>query len=417
MNIEYLNIEHGINFLKEDENKRSINIYTLNECILDGVNLNYPNSLIYTKETQKLYLPVNEQTMSLKSQTIYHTQGLKYECDNTIHKEYENPVFFFIYNVENYYHFLYDSIPNLISYFHLKKSNSNLKILINYPPDKQEFYKFIIEFFDILGVTNDLVIVEKNTEYKKIYITDSYTHNGMSNVSPRKEIFDFYKLIVTLALQKEKEIKTKTYDCIYISRRTWIHEDYSNIGTNYTTRRKLVNEDELVTSLGNMGVKEIFTENLSMIEKIVLFNKAKFIIGPIGGGLANVVFSNPSTKLIALISPTFLTVNQRFKFSLDCVNVLYFHNTNHIEHGNFKTYMRVKTDADIIGEIVEVYEDELLISYCESKSNVGWNFEKEYKKTKISKSNAIKLDDGLNSPWIINLDKLFHSEFFILPIN
>lgn len=399
MNIEYLSIDNGFNFLEKDENNREINIYTLNNCIFDGINLHYPNALIYSNE--KLFLPVNEQTMSLKSKTIYHSQNLQYNVNKNYNKTFDEPVFFFVYNVENYYHFLYDSLPNLISYFHLLEKIPELKLLTNFPPEKTEFYRFVVEMFEILGLSEKIVVVEKEIKYSKVFITDSYTHNEMSNKPPRKEIFDFYQTIVKKALKQS--VNLKTYDSIYISRRTWIHQDYSNIGTNYTTRRKLVNEDQLVEWLTSNNIQEVFAEQLTMLEKIIIFNKAKFVIGPIGGGIANVVFCNPSTKLIALVSPTFLDVNTRFTFSLNSVDTTYFLETKHVEETDFKTYMRIKTKEGIIGEIEKIEGNELLISYCESKSNVGWNSEKEYKKLKVNIENAEKMDNGLNSPWSLDL--------------
>ena len=40
---------------------------------------------------------------------------------------------------------------------------------------------------------------------------------------------------------------------VYISRRTWINKDKSNIGTDYTNRRKMMNEDLLVEELTKLG--------------------------------------------------------------------------------------------------------------------------------------------------------------------
>ena len=45
----------------------------------------------------------------------------------------------------------------------------------------------------------------------------------------------------------------------------------SGIGTNYTQRRKLVNEDDLVDKLIKEDYVEVFTERLSTIEKIAYF--------------------------------------------------------------------------------------------------------------------------------------------------
>ena len=265
---------------------------------------------------------------------------------------------------------------------------------------KNSFYPFVIEFLELLQIyQNDIVLIDENTIYNTIYISTSYTHDIDSNLPPRKEIYSFYQDIVNIV--KETKLQYDTPKKIYISRRTWLHNDFSNIGTNYTTRRRLVNEDELVERLINDGFTEVFTEKLTTTEKILYFANATNVVGAIGGGISNVLFSPKTTKLEAIISPTFLEVNKRFRYSLDCVDVFYNHNTIHIEDGDFKIYMRVKSkDNKIIGEIEKIYDDKLLVSYTDG-SNTGWNSQNTFKQIELYKNDVIKLDNGLNSAWKI----------------
>jgi len=390
------------NIFKTDSNNREINIYKVHNTNLTGHSLFYPNVLL--KTTNSLILPLLEKTMSLKSGTIYEKLNMEYEYqENIISSEIDVPLFFFVYNTDNYFHFIYDTLPYLISYLELKKEIPTLKLLMQYPnPQKKEMYRFVIEFLEILNITkNDIIIADKNTNYNEIYISTSYTHDIDSNFPPRKEIFDFYKQIVNIVNKNYKPIKTPKK--IYISRRTWLHNDFSNIGTNYTTRRRLVNEDELVDKLVKKGYKEIFAEKLTTIEKIQYFSNATHVIGAIGGGLANVLFSKKDTKLKAIISPTFLDVNNRFKFCLDCVDVEYDMRTKHVENTEFKTYMRVKTlDGLIVGEIEKIHDNKILVSYTDG-SNTGWNSQSKYKKIELNINNVEKLDEGLNSPWKLYL--------------
>jgi len=110
------------------------------------------------------------------------------------------------------------------------------------------------------------------------------------------------------------------------------------------------------------------------------------------------------TKLEAIVSPTFLDVNTRFKYSLECVDVSYNMNTEHVEKTDFKTYMRVKTiDGNIVGEIEKIYDNKLLVSYTDG-SNTGWNSQCKYKQTELNFYEVEKIDNGLNSPWELNLN-------------
>lgn len=387
------------------ENGREINTYLYLNCCLTGDNLYYPNVLL-NDNNEWLILPVIERTMSLKMSSIYEKNNMQFHYDNknNLNKvKYDLPLFFFIYNTDNYFHYLYDTLPYLISYLNLKRDIPELKLLMNYPnPNKKNFYPFIVEFLSILNINEtDIVIADENTLYSKIYISTSYTHDIDSNLPPRKEIYDFYKNMVSEVRKKYNNIETPKK--IYVSRRTWLHNNFSNIGTNYTTRRKMVNENELVGKLEKDGYVEIFTENLSTIEKILYFGNATHVVGAIGGGISNVLFSSKDTKLEAIVSPSFLDVNYRFKYSLDCIDVTYNYNTKHVEEGEFKTYMRVKTkDNKIIGEIEKINNNKLLILYA-NEFNVGWNLNNKYNEIELDIEDVEKLDNGLNSPWKVEL--------------
>jgi hypothetical protein len=390
------------NIFPMDDNNREINVYKINNAIATGHNLYYPNVLLKTENN--IVLPLLERTMSLKSGTIYEKEDMNFHyCEKVVKTFCEEPIFFFIYNTDNYFHFIYDSLPYLISYLQVKQDIPNLKLLMQYPNEqKKEMYPFVVEFLEILDIKNtDIVLIDEYTQYNEIYISTSYTHDFDSNLPPREEIYNFYQEIVKKVNEKYANSHLSRPKKMYVSRRTWLHNDFSNIGTNYTTRRRLTNEDELVEKLKTESYEEVFTEKLTTIEKILYFSNATHVVGAIGGGISNVLFSPKTTKLEAIVSPTFLDVNKRFKYSLVCVDVYYNFNTEHIEKTEFKTYMRVKTRVgNILGEIEKIYDNKLFVSYTDG-SNTGWNAQNEYKQIELNVEDVEKLDDGLNSPWKI----------------
>lgn len=384
--------------LPKDINGREIKLYYLKNVIITGESVYYPNVLLLDIDKDILINPINETTMSLK----YINKNKEFTPETKTYKNtVYNSVFFFNYNFDNYYHFIYDSLPYLISFLEIRKTNKDVKLLMQYPFGKNSFYRFVTEFLELLGITNeDIIMTNTETLYTDVLVSTSYTHGHDSNLPPREEIYQFYQNLVKKVKSKSIETPKK----IYISRRSWLHGDTSNIGTNYTTRRKLINEDELVGYLNEIGYTEIFTENLTTIEKILIFSKAESVIGAIGGGICNVLFSKPECRLIALISPHFLNVNKRFTYSLNRVDVCYFEDTENIEKTEFKKYMRVKC-SDLVGEIINVNKDFIDIAYIETNLS-GWNNENDYKTITKKTSECIKLDEGLNSAWKINLKKL-----------
>jgi len=393
-------IEVKVNFLPMDDNGREVNIYTLNYVVFTGSNLYYPNILAYSKDTTELYAPINEQVMSLKS--IKAISTIEY-TDQNIPLYDEEPCFFFVYNTDNYYHFVYDTLPYLISYLHLRKTEPRLKLLMNYPNSvRTTQYNFVNELLELLNInSDDIKVVRDDTVYKTLYISDSYTHGINSNLPPRYEVYKLYNTITEQVLQNNNS--PGIISNIYVSRRSWLHGNLSNIGTDYTTRRRLVNEDELINYLQKNKYQEVFTETLTTIEKIFLFANARYVIGAIGGGLCNVLYSKNSCNLISLNSPGFLDVNKRFEYSFKPVNYIPFNDTYHESNDEFKLFMRVSVD-NIVGEIIDIDSDTVTISYTKS-AVAGWNKSIQYDTITVLKQDVKKIDGGLNSPWCINMNK------------
>ena len=77
--------------------------------------------------------------------------------------------------------------------------------------------------------------------------------------------------------------------------------------------------------------------------------------------------------------------------------------TKHVEPGEYKTYMRVKTNTGVVGEIQEIKGDILCVSYCKTGGNVGWSSGNLYETMYINKNKVKRMDDGLNSPWKVDI--------------
>jgi len=400
--IECKNIDiNKVLLFESDENNREIYYYKFHNINLHGVDIFYPNCLLYSLIDKKIYNPIDERIMSLDGLEKNHIDVINDKFKDKIET---TPVFYFIYNTDNYYHFIYDTLPYLITFNHIKKNIPNLKLLMNYPNHQSKsFYPFVKEFLNLLEINdNDILLADKNTTYETIYFSNSYTHGINSNKPPRKEIYELYNSIVK---KVHKDYPNKNFNKkIYISRRTWLHNNFSNIGTNYTQKRKLINEDELVSFLQDKGYTEVFTENLSTINKIQMFSGATHIVGAIGGGVCNVLFSPPITKLTCLVSPTFLEVNSRFVHSLNKVNTLYFDHSTHAEPEKWKKFMRIKSN-NVVGEIIDINGNLLTVSYTDTFV-AGWNSQMSYNKKQININDCIPLDNGLNSSWIVDLEKL-----------
>ena len=411
---------------EKDENSRNIGYSLFKNVQITGRNNYYPNVLLY-ENSNLLFSPYDEKVMSLNKISFYDDNIYNDTIENI-----ENPkiitdkVFFFIYNFDNYYHYLYDTLPYLYTYLKLKKTDSAIKLLINYPnKDKTEFYKFNEEFLFKIVEKDDIIIHNENNIYEFLYISTSLTHGGLSNSPPRKEIFEIYNTVIkNINFDNIQDIyKEKSeYKKLYISRRTYLNNDKSNIGTDYTSRRKMINEDELVDELNKKGFQEIFAENLNTDEKIYLFSNAEQIVGSIGGGMANLLFSPTSVKSYIIVSPYFLDINYRFKYSMENTNIQYFYEVDvFIKNDNenkqeVSLYCRVQiTDMDNmfynkIGEIIEYCDNSNKYKVALSNNDVtGFNNNHIFLNINFNKDEFKLLDKGLNSPYIFDYNNLLLS--------
>jgi|10_taG_2_1085330.scaffolds.fasta_scaffold48947_2 hypothetical protein len=331
--------------------ERDIKVGYFKDCTIEGISFHYPQPLI--KSNGELLLPTIEKFMSLDRGTIYE-ETMEWDCKNTnVTKVETTPVFYFVYNCANYFHWIYDTVPYLYSYFELKKRIDNLKLLINVPEGKDDLYTFIYETLNLLGIEKeDLIFLSRETKYETIVVASSLTHNRMSLEKPHSGVFS---LIDSMdgddSIEEEK---------IYVSRRTWTQTKSDNIGTDYTKERMCINENEVVKLFKSYGYKEVFCENLSMKEKVGLFRSANYVAGPIGGGMSNVLFCSPDTQVISINSPEFFPINERLKYAFDHTNIHMFNDTEFVNR------------------------------------NEGI----------ITHDNALSISGGLNSYWEVDLNKL-----------
>ena len=348
----------------------------------------------------------DEKIMSMPSIINNNSESIDTTSNECIKK---GTYFFFIFNFENYYHFLYDTLPYLYHYYNIKETDNTCKLLL---PQNHKFLQFQRDVFNLLHLTQYEIAVN-NTKYEIVYMPSSLTHGKLenmesaSNYEPSLSAFTIWN-----KLSYSIKCINNTPRRFYISRRTWIHNNLENIGTNYTTRRKCINEDDLVELVKEYGYEEVFCENLSMSEKIEYFKNATHVLGLIGGGMANLLFSNKDTITGCIVTPDFLNVNNRFIHSMNHTNITYLNITQHISHqGKYPLYSRIKViDVghdlyDKIGEI-DNYQDNMYIIKMSNNDVAGFSMNNEFNIYTFREEQIIAIDNGLNSPFECDLNGL-----------
>lgn len=78
------------------------------------------------------------------------------------------------------------------------------------------------------------------------------------------------------------------------------------ISREKTNTRRLVNGERIHETLRRHGFVTVYLEDFTVAQQAALFQRARIVIMPTGGGLANVVFSTPGTRFIELFNPAYL---------------------------------------------------------------------------------------------------------------
>ncbi len=200
----------------------------------------------------------------------------------------------------NFFHFLIDSLPRIIDYFELKKTNPNLKLLVNYKKG------FTLQYLDLLGVnTDDICYTSRNLKLKRLYLSNNkfaqhkidryWAYHVYSKVYLRK-LVDF--------LNKRNDFKRlKIRKRVYISR--------ADIGT-----RVILNENEIIDRLKKLGFEKVILSDLKIFDQIELFLNTEFVIGAHGAGFSNLIFVN-NCSIIEIFPPnrTFSTLTHMQQIS------------------------------------------------------------------------------------------------------
>lgn len=410
MKIESFKRANHVTVLREaDETGRPIAHATFRHVTVTGRTHRFPNALLFADG--RLFSPYDEKVMSLKKDSFYDNDEFSLDPPPVATTAtVQTPVFFFIYNVENYFHFLYDTLSYLPTYFLLKQSIPSLKLLVNFPGTKTSFFPFSLDLLAALvDVDRDTILHQPEHVYAEMHVSTSLTHGGHSNRPPRPEVNAIYASI------KSRIFLTTVFSIslprrVYISRRTWRHGDRSNIGTDYTTRRTMVNEDALVADLASLGFSEMFPETMSLETKVRLFHDADVIVGSIGGGMANLLFATKRTKAIVLVTPHFLDINARFRYCLDGANTFYFDGIRTVTQKNrIPLYCRVRMKASQrIGEICAYGDDEHYVVQLSRNDVVGFSRTSDFETVSALTEEFDLLDHGLNSPHELDLEA-FHA--------
>ena len=205
-------------------------------------------------------------------------------------------IFPLVHWYKSYYHWIADYLPKLrILDKYEKETGDEPKILI-----RKDSASYRTQSLELLGYSEDRIIEWSNDD--RIISRAVFTNHRRGQAEHSRQDYRWLRNQVIDKIEMQEH--SSEYDYIYISRQG--EKDGENVHND-----RSVNEFEKFSELiKSYGFKIVRAEEYSFEEQIQLFNSAKVIMGPHGGGLTNMIFANdpliielfPDSKVIPLYS-------------------------------------------------------------------------------------------------------------------
>ncbi|MDP9047330.1 MAG: glycosyltransferase family 61 protein [Bacteroidota bacterium] len=178
----------------------------------------------------------------------------------------------------NYYHWMCESIFRL---WIVRRQLDRLTLVLPEYYKDADFITGSLEPFKIKHVfyiPQGKSLMVKNLCLPQIKpICDSYNSKHL------KQVARFYRDYVLL----EKKIKTVKTEKLYVSR-------------HFASRRKVLNENEIVNILEKYGFTIFHPEKHSFLEQVGIFSHVKYLVGEHGSGLTNLMFMQRGASLLEM---------------------------------------------------------------------------------------------------------------------
>jgi capsular polysaccharide biosynthesis protein len=186
---------------------------------------------------------------------------------------------FLLIGSKNYYHWTLECLASI----HLWRSfgDHRPKIVVgNLTQTQQDTLKAI-------GVPDASIIEvedETNCHFRRVYVPSLTAIGNVDRICPEA-------LIIPREIALQHRIEADGPPLIYISRRD-------------AATRRLVNETELEEALIERGFVSVAAGELSFIEQVRFFAKARLVVALHGAGLTNLAYAAPGVSLIEIM-PSF----------------------------------------------------------------------------------------------------------------
>ncbi|MEQ8384397.1 MAG: glycosyltransferase family 61 protein [Coleofasciculus sp. A1-SPW-01] len=244
-------------------------------CEMSDVFLLVPNGGILTNQLEIVTQSAARNTIN--PPLYIHSYPNKNDCLSGTYVS-----FLGLWGDIHYSHWLLDILPRVSLLKHLSSNlQDDLQFIV---PNQLQTYH--IEALTLLGIPQERWISMPNGVYRleKFVLCHAAERSMVVNGKHFSEVRNsLVKAVIG------SEINSKVTRRVYISRRN--------------SRRKIINEEELMPVLDKYGFEVYCCEKMSLKEQIRLFSETEVVLGAHGAGIHNQIFCNPGAKIIEIYNP------------------------------------------------------------------------------------------------------------------
>ena len=186
----------------------------------------------------------------------------------------------------NYFHWMFDILPKLEL---LKKFEQLDSVDYYYLPHLQKFQKETLSLLKI--------------PLSKCIDSSRYRHIQANSILATTHPWYQSGFILEETKKLPSWVINWVYECFINHSKKFIcnNKIFIDRSESRFNHCQIINNNEVMNCLNNLGFSIYKTGELSISEQIYLFNNAKIIIGAHGAAFTNLVFCKPNTKIIEII--------------------------------------------------------------------------------------------------------------------
>jgi hypothetical protein len=241
----------------------------------------YSTGNVYVLELDSIYLCGNDGDLSLNwrtpfldsGSTLHLNYGIKYRRPNRIYCKKLRGRYFHLLGPtsDSMGHFMQQFVPRVVAAYDILKDNPEIILILS-----KHNAVFQRKYLSLIGLNNNVIEHGDGCLYLEKLIFVPPFH-GVDNFIESQ----WHERFRTLAFENILQVGLPSYKHIFLSRKD-------------AFQRRLYNEDAIfdIAKLKIPGLQRITLANLQIREQVSIFKNAEVLIGPIGQGFANTIFSN-----------------------------------------------------------------------------------------------------------------------------